>query len=57
MILENIDFLNEFNGVSVFVRLILALILGELLGIERELTNIYVRFIRLPTRQEFQHRL
>ena len=36
MILENIDFLNEFNGVSVFVRLILALILGALLGIERE---------------------
>ena len=33
MILENIDFLNEFNGVSVFVRLILALILGALLGI------------------------
>ena len=36
MILENIDFLNKFNGVSVFVRLILALILGALLGIERE---------------------
>lgn len=36
MILENIDFLNEFNGVSVFVRLILALILGALLGVERE---------------------
>lgn len=47
MILENIDFLNEFNGVSVFVRLILALILGALLGIERERKKDRQDFVRI----------
>lgn len=36
MLLENIDILKEFNTVSVVVRLLLALVIGALLGIERE---------------------
>lgn len=36
MWLEKINILREFNGVSVIVRLFLALIIGMLLGVERE---------------------
>ena len=36
MIMEELKILNEFNAFSVIVRLLLAIVLGALLGIERE---------------------
>ncbi|MGN0481564.1 MAG: MgtC/SapB family protein [Lachnospiraceae bacterium] len=36
MFLENIEILSEFNTVSVVVRLMLALVIGALMGLERE---------------------